>query len=43
MDGDKVIFQKDYIEKTDRTPEEIDAEIAKLREEMKTMKEWPMA
>lgn len=38
-----VIKERDYIVKTDRSPEEIEEAIKKSKEEMKKMKEWPMA
>ena len=38
-----IIKEKDYIVKTDRSPEEIEEAIKKSREEMERMKEWPMA
>lgn len=37
-----IIKEKDYIVKTDRSPEEIEEAIKKSREEMERMKEWPM-
>ena len=38
-----IIKEKDYIVKTDRSPEEIEEAIKISREEMERMKEWPMA
>ena len=38
-----IIKERDYIVKTDRSPEEIEEAIKKYEEEMKKMKEWPMA
>lgn len=38
-----IIKERDYIVKTDRSPEEIEEAIKKSEEEMKKMKEWPMA
>ena len=38
-----IIKERDYIVKTDRSPEEIEEAIKKSEEEMKKMKEWQMA
>ena len=38
-----IIKERDYIVKTDRSPEEIEEVIKKSEEEMKKMKEWPRA